>query len=132
MVFLKISKHFQKKTCAKVYFLIKLTSRRSEAYNFIKKETLAQVFLCKFCKVFKNTFMTKYLRTNVCCHHMCLYKGSSQCADELASVNATYFTLFFIITKLSFFISNRLVSSNPSHDKLQSICDIYDTSYNVF
>ena len=26
------------------------------ACNFIKKETLAQVFSCEFCKIFKNTF----------------------------------------------------------------------------
>ena len=28
---------------------------RVEACNFIKKETLAQVFSCKFCEIFKNT-----------------------------------------------------------------------------
>ena len=27
-----------------------------QAYNFIKKETLAQVFSCEFCKISKNTF----------------------------------------------------------------------------
>ena len=32
-------------------FLIKL-----RACNFIKKETLAQVFSCEFCEVYKNTF----------------------------------------------------------------------------
>ena len=34
-------------------FLIKL---QAEAYNFIKKETLAQVFSCEFCEISKNTF----------------------------------------------------------------------------
>ena len=29
---------------------------RPEACNFIKKETLTQVFSCEFCEVFKNTF----------------------------------------------------------------------------
>ena len=29
---------------------------RYQACNFIKKETLAQVFSCEFCKIFKNTF----------------------------------------------------------------------------
>ena len=29
--------------------------------NFIKKETLTQVFSCKFCKIFKNTFFTEHL-----------------------------------------------------------------------
>ena len=27
-----------------------------ETCNFIKKETLAQVFYCEFCEIFKNTF----------------------------------------------------------------------------
>ena len=27
-----------------------------QACNFIKKETLTQVFSCEFCKIFKNTF----------------------------------------------------------------------------
>ena len=27
-----------------------------KAYNFIKKETLVQVFSCEFCKISKNTF----------------------------------------------------------------------------
>ena len=29
---------------------------KKEACNFIKIETLAQVFSCKFCEIFKNTF----------------------------------------------------------------------------
>ena len=33
------------------------------AYNCIKKETLAQVFSCEFCEIFKNTFCTEHLRT---------------------------------------------------------------------
>ena len=33
------------------------------ACNFIKKETLAQVFSCEFCEIFKNTFFTEHLRT---------------------------------------------------------------------
>ena len=43
----------QENTCARVYFLIKL---QSEAGNFIKKETLAEVFSCEFCEILKNTF----------------------------------------------------------------------------
>ena len=34
-----------------------------EAYNFIKKETLAQVFSCEFCEISKNTFFTEHLWT---------------------------------------------------------------------
>ena len=51
-VFLEISQKSQENTCARVSFLI----NRSEACNFIKKETLAQVFSCEFCDISKNTF----------------------------------------------------------------------------
>ena len=33
-----------------------------QACNFIKKETLAQVFSCEFCEIFKSTFSTKHLQ----------------------------------------------------------------------
>ena len=44
---------FTGNTCARVSFLIKL---QASACNFIKKETLTQVFSCEFCKVSKNAF----------------------------------------------------------------------------
>ena len=50
-VFLEMPQNSQENTCAKVSFLI-----RAEAYNFIKKETLAQVFSCEFYEISKNTF----------------------------------------------------------------------------
>ena len=31
------------------------------SFNFIKKETLAQVFSCEFCKISKNTCFTEHL-----------------------------------------------------------------------
>ena len=34
-----------------------------KACNFIKKETLAQVFFCEFYKVSKNTFLTEHVWT---------------------------------------------------------------------
>ena len=36
---------------------------KREACNFIKKDTLAQVFSCEFCEIFKNTFFTEHLWT---------------------------------------------------------------------
>ena len=51
--------HSQENTCARVSFLIKL---QAEACNFIKKETLAHVFSCEFCEIFKNTSFAEYLR----------------------------------------------------------------------
>ena len=51
-VFLEISQISQENTCARVYFLIKF----NEVINFIKNETLAQIFFCDFCEILKNTF----------------------------------------------------------------------------
>ena len=45
-MFLEISRNSQENTC----------KARHEACNFIKKEILAQVFSCEFCKISKNTF----------------------------------------------------------------------------
>ena len=53
-VFLKISQNSQGKTCARVSFLIKL---QASAYNFIKKETLAQVFSCEFREILKKPIL---------------------------------------------------------------------------
>ena len=39
-------------------FLLKFLASR----NFIKKETLAQVFSCECCQISQNTFFTKHLR----------------------------------------------------------------------
>ena len=52
-VFLQILQNSQENTCARVFFLIKLLA---DTDNFIKIETLAQVFFCEFYKIFKNTF----------------------------------------------------------------------------
>ena len=57
-MFLNISQISQENTCAKASYLRKLP----EACNFIKKETLAQVFSCEFCEIFKNTFFTERLQ----------------------------------------------------------------------
>ena len=51
-VFLKISQNLLENTCVRVSFLVKL---QAEACNFIKYETLAQVFSCEFCETFENT-----------------------------------------------------------------------------
>ena len=58
MLFLKISQNSQENTCARACFLIKL---QTEACNFVKKETLAQVFYCEFCEDFRKTFFTEHL-----------------------------------------------------------------------
>ena len=57
-VFLQFSQNSQENTCVRVSFLIKL---QASVYNFIKKETLAQLFSCEFCEISKNTFFTGHL-----------------------------------------------------------------------
>ena len=57
-VFLEISQNSKENNCVRASFLIKL---QAKACNFIKKETLAQVFSCKFCKISKNTFFIEHL-----------------------------------------------------------------------
>ena len=57
-VFLEISQNSQKKTCARVSLFNKV---QASSCNFIKKETLAQVLSCQFCKISKNTFSYRTL-----------------------------------------------------------------------
>ena len=52
-MFLEISQNSQENICAWVSFSIKL---QAPARNFIKSETLAQVFSCEFCNISKNAF----------------------------------------------------------------------------
>ena len=53
-VFLEISQNSQENTCVRVVsFLIKL---QALACNFIKKETLKQVFSCQFCEISESIF----------------------------------------------------------------------------
>ena len=58
-MFLKILQNSLENTCARVSFLIKL-----QACNFIKKETLAQVFSYEFCEIFETNFFTEHLWVN--------------------------------------------------------------------
>ena len=59
-VFLEILQNSPENNCARVSFLIKL---QVLVCNFIKKESLAQVFSFEFCEISKNNFFTEHLRT---------------------------------------------------------------------
>ena len=52
-LFLEISRNSQENGSARVSFLMKL---QTEAGNFVKKETLTQVFSSEFCELSKSTF----------------------------------------------------------------------------
>ena len=58
-VFLKIWQNSLENTCPRVSFLIKL---KDESCNFIKKETLAQVFFCEFFELLETCVVTESLR----------------------------------------------------------------------
>ena len=61
-MFLIISRKSQTNICARASFLIKFHSLPP---NFIKKETLALLFFCEFCEIFKNTFFTEHLLAKI-------------------------------------------------------------------
>ena len=54
-LFLKISQNWKENTCARDSFLI-LIKLQAEAWNFIKKESLAQVFPANFVKFLRTAF----------------------------------------------------------------------------
>ena len=57
-VFRNFAKFTGKHLCQSLFF----NKVAGLACNFIKKETLAQVFSCEFCEISKNTFFTEHLR----------------------------------------------------------------------
>ena len=51
------AKFIGKHLCQNLFFN-KVAGLRPEACNFIKKETLAQMFSCELCKIYKDTFFS--------------------------------------------------------------------------
>ena len=45
-----------------------------QACNFIKKETLAQVFYCEFCENSKNNFFTEHIWAIASVNYQCWFK----------------------------------------------------------
>ena len=58
-MFLEISQNSQENTCQSLFFN-KVGGLRPMACNFIKKETLVQVFSCEFCEISKSTFFIEH------------------------------------------------------------------------
>ena len=49
-----MSQNSEENTCARASFLMKW---HADTRNFIKKETLTQVFSCELCEIFKSKFL---------------------------------------------------------------------------
>ena len=82
--------------------------------NFIKKEALAQVFSCEFCKVSKNTFLTEHLWKTV--SKICFHLVLSSIYLILRRIPPAPLKLIFKvynILNLSF-IENYLVQTTPN------------------
>ena len=58
-MFLEILENWQENTCARVSVLVNL---QDLALNFMRKETLAQLFSFEFCNIFKNTVFIENLQ----------------------------------------------------------------------
>ena len=57
-----ILRNFAKLTGKNLCQSLSFNNVAGEACNFIKKETLVQLFSCEFCDISKNTFFTEHLR----------------------------------------------------------------------
>ena len=90
-VFLEISQNSQENTCARVSFLINLP----QTCNFIKKETLAQVFSCEFCEISKKTLFTEHLRESAS-------QGKTFSDSNDKSVNKASRKILLLVRNMSF------------------------------
>ena len=83
-----------------VSFLIKL---QASGCNFIKKETLAQVFSCEFCEISKNIFFTEHLWATPfqLAIHFVFYKQRSITAKRSSKLNHFTITIILFCTTLT-------------------------------
>ena len=102
----KIQKQPLEMFCKKVFLKLSQNSQEAEACNFIKKETLAQVFSCDFCEISKNTFFTDHLRRLLLKMIKNLWKFS-QLIDKLLKLISLSCHCIFFIRFILFIFSNR-------------------------
>ena len=70
-----VTKFTGKHLCQSLFF-------KPQACNFIKKETLAQVFFCEFCDISKNTFFTEDLLATTSDEHSLMCSCTSKNNNE--------------------------------------------------
>ena len=96
-VFLEISQNSQEITGARDSFLIKL-----QAYNFIKNESLAQVFSCEFCKISKSTIFYRKPLVAASAHERLILKFSQDLQGKACDV-ALFFYKNITLVRVLFF-----------------------------
>ena len=72
----------QKDTVDHIILLEKLDHYGAMVCNFIKKETLAQVLSCEFCKISKNTLFTEHLQTTPSMVQIIFNQPETVCFDQ--------------------------------------------------
>ena len=91
-VLLEIPQYSQENTCDWVSFFKNVACLTPKACNFIKKDTLAQVYSCEFFKFSKNTFpyRTAPVATSVYSHYFHGYKMGTLTRSELNHLMAMF------------------------------------------
>ena len=79
-VLLRISRNLREKTCARIFFKKKILYY---FFYFSKNKTLAQLFSCEYCKIFKNAFFTENLRGEF----LCLFLNESNTSSLLLNLS---------------------------------------------
>ena len=84
-VLLEISQNSLESICARVSFLIKL---QASACNFIKNQSLAEVFSCELCEISKNTVFTEHFRTTNSTNSDTCFEFRKKCEESaIRSIN---------------------------------------------
>ena len=104
IIYPKIWQSSQKNSCTRVSFLLNLQDFRMQLYL---QETPAQVFSCKFCESFNNTFLKKTLQTHA--------------IHAKISAHATHTFCFSFDTRQNFI--------DPRHRRQKSIHVTHETTH---
>ena len=109
-------------TCLSIFFsrsltfILALRSSRPDVFcekgaacNFIKKETLAQVFSCEFCKISKNTFFLQNTSGGCFCSTLqFILKSRNYC---VLFTSIFLILIKFLYYKFNTFLPNQLVDT---------------------
>ena len=104
-----LRKHLRKHLCQSLFF--------NKACNFIKKETLTQVFSCEFCEISKNTFFTEHLWTtaskqiklSILNRSNCWLTNTIPMFRNFYSWTTKYFVIIFVYHFIHFVLDVRFI-----------------------